>query len=370
MSMQSDPRPEVIVTCLKKRLSGVTTTITNLLPEQAKHLNLGYCGSDIPGLKEAAASPRFQRLSFWQAVWASRKRLHDGRKIIWHVRRDNEMILGLLMRGVLRLPIALVFTSAATRRHGRWPLWLISRMDAVIATTPLAHEKIADVAPKNTRVIAHGVNTYSFVPPVNQALAWQQTGLPGKYGIGVFGRVRHQKGIHLFVPALIGLLPRYPDFTAVICGLCKPEDEVYKAQLVAKIEAAGLTKRIIWLGLVPAEDLALWYQRVSITVACPLNEGFGLTPIEGMACGSAVVASRTGAFEEIVLEGVTGHLVPTDDVPTLVQALEKLLQSPEQITRFAAAGRERVVAHYSIESEARRIAEVYDLTQAESISRR
>ncbi len=366
--MQQDTRPEVIVTCLKKRLSGVTTTITNLLPEQAQHLQLGYCGSDIPGLKEAAASPRFQRLSFWQALWASRKRLPDGRKIIWHVRRDNEMILGLLMRGVLRLPIRLVFTSAATRRHGRWPLWLISRMDAVIATTPLAAEKIADISPPLTRVIPHGVNTQAFVPPADQHAAWQQTGLPGQFGIGVFGRVRHQKGIHLFVQAMLELLPHHPDFTAVICGLCKPEDEAYKAALVAQIEAAGLSQRIVWLGLVPAEDLSLWYQRVSITVACPLNEGFGLTPIEGMACGSSVVASRTGAFEEIVAEGVTGHLVPTDDAPALAQALEKLLKSPEQITRFAAAGRERVVANYSIEAEARRIGEVYALTQAASTS--
>lgn len=361
-----DERPEVIITCMKKRLSGVTTTITNLLSVQAKMLRVGYVGSKIPGLPEAKAiSQSFQHLSIWQAIWASRKRLSEsagrGRKIVWHVRRDNEMILAIFLRGVLRLPIALLFTSAATRRHGRWPLWLISRMDAVIATTPLAAQQIADVVPRITRVIPHGVNTQIFVPPADQAIAWRDSGLSGKYGVGVFGRVRHQKGIHIFVPALIELLPKYPDFTAVICGLCKPEDEAYKAELVKQIEAAGLAHRFVWLGLVPAEDLALWYQRVSITVACPLNEGFGLTPIEGMACGSAVVASRTGAFEEIVVEGETGHLIPTDDVPSLVVALEKLLSHPEQIAQMAAAGRARVVANYSIDVEARRIGEMVAL---------
>ena len=359
---RDNPRPDVIITCMKKRLSGVTTTITNLLPVQAKLLRVGYVGSEIPGLPEAkAASGTFKHLSLWQAIWASRKRLPDGRKIVWHVRRDNEMILAIFLRGVLRLPMALLFTSAATRRHGRWPLWLISRMDAVISTTPLAAQQIEDVVPKLTRVIPHGVNTQAFVPPVDQATAWKDSGLPGRYGIGVFGRVRHQKGIHIFVPALIELLPKYPDFTAVICGLCKPEDEAYKADLVRQIEAAGLSNRFVWLGLVPAEDLALWYQRVSITVACPLNEGFGLTPIEGMACGSAVVASRTGAFEEIVIEGETGHLIPTDDAPALVVALEKLLSQPERIARIALAGRERVVNHYSIDAEARRIGEMVAL---------
>ncbi len=361
--MSADHRPEVIITCLKKRLSGVTTTITNLLPVQAKLLRVGYVGSDIPGLKEAhAASKEFQHLSLWQAIWASRQRLPNGRKIVWHVRRDNEMILAIFLRGVLRLPIQLLFTSAATRRHGRWPLWLISRMDAVISTTPLAAQQIADVVPPLNRVIPHGVNTQSFVPPEDQLAAWAASGLPGRYGIGVFGRVRHQKGIHIFVPALIALLPKYPDFTAVICGLCKPEDEAYKSELVRQIEAAGLSKRFVWLGLVPAEDLALWYQRVSITVACPLNEGFGLTPIEGMACGSAVVASRTGAFEEIVVEGVTGHLIPTDDAPALAVALEKLLSQPERITQMALAGRQRVVANYSIDAEARRIGDMVALT--------
>jgi mannosyltransferase len=360
--MNDEKRPEVIITCMKKRLSGVTTTITNLLPVQAKLLRVGYVGSDIPGLSEAkAASESFTHLSLWQAIWVSRKRLPDGRKIVWHVRRDHEMILAIFLRGVLRLPIKLLFTSAATRRHGRWPLWLISRMDAVISTTPLAAQQIDDVVPQLNRVIPHGVNTQRFVPPADQLEAWQKSGLPGRYGIGVFGRVRHQKGIHIFVPALIELLPKYPDFTAVICGLCKPEDEAYKAELVQKIVAAGLGDRFVWLGLVPAEDLALWYQRVSITVACPLNEGFGLTPIEGMACGSAVVASRTGAFEEIVVEGETGHLIPTDDVPALVAALDKLMQYPERIAQMAQAGRERVVAHYSIHAEARRIGEMVAL---------
>lgn len=362
VNIKDGERPDVIITCMKKRLSGVTTTITNLLPVQAKLLRVGYVGSVIPGLLEAqAASKSFQHMSLWQAIWISRKRLNERSKIVWHVRRDNEMILAIFLRDVLRLPISLLFTSAATRRHGRWPLWLISRMDAVISTTPLAAQQIADVAPRLTRVIPHGVNTQAFVPPVDQLAAWRDSGLPGRYGIGVFGRVRHQKGIHLFVPALIELLPRYRDFTAVICGLCKSEDEAYKAELVRQIEAAGLGKRFVWLGLVPAEDLALWYQRVSITVACPLNEGFGLTPIEGMACGSAVVASRTGAFEEIVAEGETGHLIPTDDAPALVVALEKLLSQPERMAQMARAGRERVVANYSIDAEARRIGEMVAL---------
>ena len=49
--------------------------------------------------------------------------------------------------------------------------------------------------------------------------AGAETGLPGKYGVGVFGRVRHQKGSDLFIEAMIRLLPNYPAWTAVVTGL-------------------------------------------------------------------------------------------------------------------------------------------------------
>jgi mannosyltransferase len=355
--------PEVIVTCMKKRLSGVTTTITNLLPVQARMHRLGYVGPEIPGVQEAGQSSSFQHLSFWQAVRASLKPTGNmntgGRRMIWHVRRDHEQVIVLLLR--LLLPIRIVFTSAATRQHGGFTLWLIRQMDAVIATTPMAASMIESARPKHLRVIPHGVNTQEFTPPQSKAQLWQEAGLPGRYGVGIFGRVRHQKGIHIFVPAMIRVMQQHPGAVAVICGLCKSEDEAYKQALVEQIAQAGLMDRFLWLGMVPNEEVLQWYRRVSITVACPLNEGFGLTPIEGMACGSAVVASRTGAFEEIVVEDETGHLVPTDDVDALAVALGKLMSDEARMAQMGSAGRLRVEQHYSIEAEARRIGEVYSL---------
>ncbi|MFM7332000.1 MAG: glycosyltransferase [Brachymonas sp.] len=102
--------------------------------------------------------------------------------------------------------------------------------------------------PNTTRVVLLGVDTQRFSPPPSKAQAWAATGLPGRYGIGIFGRVRHQKGIHIFVQALLQVLPQFPDFTAVVCGLCKPEDEDYRAQLQQHLAEAGLQERVVWLG--------------------------------------------------------------------------------------------------------------------------
>ncbi|MFM7523856.1 MAG: glycosyltransferase family 1 protein, partial [Betaproteobacteria bacterium] len=132
--------PEVIITNLHKRYTGVSGTINALLPVQSRHLCIGFVGTDIPGagLAEIAQPENFIKLSLWQAIQLSRKKLPNGRKRIWHVRRDPEMIIALFLRDVLRFPIHITFTSAAKHRHSWFPRWLISRMDAVIATTPEA----------------------------------------------------------------------------------------------------------------------------------------------------------------------------------------------------------------------------------------
>jgi mannosyltransferase len=134
--------PEVIVTNLHRRYTGVSGTINALLPVQSRMLRIGFVGTDLPGarLAESTHSENFVRLSLWQAIKLSRKKLADGRYRIWHVRRDPEMIIGVFLRDVLQFPIRLVFTSAAKHRHSWFPRWLISRMDAVIATTPEAAE--------------------------------------------------------------------------------------------------------------------------------------------------------------------------------------------------------------------------------------
>ena len=356
--------PEVIVTNIKKRFTGVSGTVNALLPVQARAIDIAYLGSDMPGARLAAQQcpQRFNWLSLWQAIRVSFTRLPDGRKRIWHVRRDPEMMLAIFLRNVCRLPIALVFTSAAKHRHSWFPRWLIANMDGVISTPPEA----AGYVPNTTRVVPHGISLERFSPPADKLSAWQKSGLPGKYGIGVFGRVRPDKGSDIYVEAMLKLLPEFPDFTAVIAGLCQPQHEDFKQALVKKIADHGLDKRIIFLGEIAPAEVGAWYQNVLITVACPRYEPFGLTPLEGMACGCAVVASDTGAFKMIVEEGITGYVVPTEEVDALVIALRKVMQDPVTAAEMGKLGRQRVEQGFSVEREAEGIAAVYDAVWAKT----
>lgn len=363
----SPPDPEVIVCNIKKRFTGVSGTINALVPVQARSLSIAYLGTPIPGasLAQAQSPERFRWLNLREAVRVSRRRLPDGRRRIWHVRRDPEMMLGILLRDVLRLPISLVFTSAAKHRHSWFPRWLISRMDGVVSTTPEA----AAFVPNTTKVVPHGISLERFSPPPDKLSAWASTGLPGRYGIGVFGRVRPDKGSDIFVEAMLRVLPEFPEFTAVIAGLAQPQHEAFQAQLQQRVREQGLAERIRFLGEIPPDQVGDWYRRVLITVACPRYEPFGLTPLEGMACGCAVVASDTGAFRTIVDEGVTGHVVPTDDVETLADRLRALMRDPVRTAQMGQLGRERVERSFSVEREAQGIADVYDTVWQRSAGR-
>ena len=339
---------EVIASNLKWRFSGVTSTILALLPVQAKRVRIAALGPNLP-----RDWPRIT----WNGLFRHGWRSPPGRAFrIWHARRNIEMLAGLILRSALRMPLKLVFTSAAQRRHSPWTRFLLARMDAVIAVSPEAASHL-DVP---CEVVLHGVDTARYRPAEDRDTQWGATGLPGRYGIGVFGRVRAQKGTDRFVDVMCRLLPRYPDFTAVIVGAITPDQRGFADALHAKISAAGLGKRIVLLQELPADDVPPWLRRVTIVVGPQVWEGFGLVPLEAMASGAAVVATRVGAARHLIAEGETGYLVEPDDMAGLEARIESLMRDPAAAAAMGRCGRAHVVQRFSIEREAVGIQAVYD----------
>ena len=117
-----------------------------------------------------------------------------------------------------------------------------------------------------------------------------------------------------------------------------PEQTGFANDLRKRIEAAGLQSRIVITGELPIEEVQRWYQRLTIYAFTSRNEGFGLTLIEAMSAGAALVASRAGAAELVVEDGVTGVLAPPGDVDALVAALEPLMRDPASAAAMGDAG--------------------------------
>jgi len=333
---------QLIVPNLHRRYSGVTATNRMVAPKLAKMFRAAWLGPNAPdGIARMG-------IADLPPLWRRRAPL------IWHARRNNEMIAGVLLRS-LGWPLKLVFTSAAQRHHSWITRWLIRRMDAIIATSEIS----ASFLKREATVVPHGVDTDRYAPPPDRAAAFAEAGLPGRFAIGCFGRVRAQKGSDVFVDAMCRLLPHYPDFTAIIVGAITPEQMPFANDLRKRIAAAGLQSRIVITGELPIEQVERWYQRLTIYAFTSRNEGFGLTLIEAMAAGAALVASRAGAAELVVEDGVSGVLTPPGDVDALVAALQPLLRDPASAAAMGERGRARVLAKFSLDAEAGAIAGVY-----------
>lgn len=336
----------VIAPNFKRRHSGVTSTVIRLVPIQARDIAIVACGPSLPS--------GVPRISLMQLLSLPRRTGAAHR--VWHARRNTEMLAGLALKNLAGKKLKLVFTSAAQRRHTGFTRALLRRMDAIIATS----EAAAGYLEREATVIRHGVDSAVFHPVEDRAALRAQLSLPAEGPlIGCFGRIRPQKGTDVFADAICQVFQDVPDAKALIMGRATRENTAYLAKLKATVEQAGLSRRVIFREEVPVNQLASHFQALDLYVAPQRSEGFGLTPLEAMACGVPVIATKAGVFQETVLEGQTGHLVDVGDPVAMAQHIRSLLSDPQRRGAYAMNASAHVLSHFKIEAEASAINQVY-----------
>ncbi|HQY42790.1 MAG TPA: glycosyltransferase family 4 protein [Paracoccaceae bacterium] len=336
-------RIEVIAPNLKRRLSGVTTTVVRLIPLLARKIPIVTTGPGLP--------PDLPHLPLWRCVVLSRRRWR-----VWHARRNTEMVLGLVLRHLFRRRLRLLFTSAAQRHHKPFTKGLIRRMDRVIATSPQAASYLEVPA----TVVMHGVDCTIFQPTDDKRALRRALNLPQDAClIGCFGRIRAQKGVDLMVDAALALLPARPDVQMIFTGRVTEDQKAFFAAEQARLAAAGLQDRVHFLGELGWNDVVRHYQALDLFCAPARWEGFGLTPLEAMAAGVPVVASRVGAFEALIREGEVGTLVPPGDAVALTTAIKAWVDDRARLAAAGPKARAHVEKNHKIEGEAERLVAIY-----------
>lgn len=334
----------MIAACLGKRFSGINASMIAVMPELSRHIRIAALGFHVPD-----GIPRIRLLEFL-------RHCRRGPRRIWHARRNVDMLAGLVLRSLLWFPLILLFTSAAQRRHSWITRFYYQRMDGMIATTA----KAASYLTREAVVVRHGVDTEAFSPPADRARAWAVRGLPGRYGIGVFGRIRPRKGTEEFIRAMIRVLPDRPEWTAVVVGQTTEEFRPFERRLRGMLEDAGLSHRVHFTGFLrDSAEIPDWYRSLSVVVCPSRVEGFGLTCLEAMASGCPVVATATGAWPEIITEGQDGYVVPCRDADALANAILRTTEDPRKIQEMGQRAREKVASRYRVEDEAEGILAVY-----------
>ena len=339
---------DVIAPNFKRRLSGVTATVMRLVPLQARSISIVATGPVVP--EDVPQVPLLSLLTM------SRRGPSGWR--VWHARRNVEMLGGLALRYVLGKRLKLMFTSASQRRQTGLTRWLIRRMDVVVATSDRTNAYLENPG----HVIMHGIDTEGFSPSPDRAALRADLKLPVTATlVGCYGRIRAQKGTDAFVEAMLPVLRANPEVVALVMGRATEKYEAFEQGLKERVRAEAMQDRVLFLPEVPVGDMADFYRVLDLYVAPQRWEGFGLTPIEAMACGVPVVATRVGAFEKLVVQDTTGLLVDADDIPALSDAIKSALSDRDRLANWAVAGRSYVMSDFSIEREAAALVKIYRL---------
>ncbi|PWR07707.1 glycosyl transferase [Micromonospora sicca] len=181
---------------------------------------------------------------------------------------------------------------------------------------------------------------------------------PARPRILTVGRMVERKGFLDVVRAL----PAVPDAECVVVG--GPPAELLPAdsfarRLSALAESCGVADRVELVGGVPREEMASWYRSADVLVAAPWYEPFGLTPLEGMACGVPVIGTDVGGIADTVVDGLTGDLVPPRDPRALGAAVRRLLADKVRRFAYATAALDRIRSRYSWKRCAEQLGAVY-----------
>ncbi len=127
-------------------------------------------------------------------------------------------------------------------------------------------------------------------------------------------------------------------------------------EMFATVRAAGYHEDLVFTGHVPQDDLVSLYNAADLFVHPSLLEGFGLPPLEAMACGTPVIVSNASSLPEVV--GGAALMIDPLDVEALARTIRTVLDDPNLQARLSAAGLERA-ATFSWESTARTVLQVY-----------
>lgn len=152
-----------------------------------------------------------------------------------------------------------------------------------------------------------------------------------------------RKGIDVLLEACADLARRGEEFACRIAG-----DGPERARLEARVSELGSASRVRFVGR--RDDVGDLLAACDVFVLPSRREGLGVSALEAMAAGRAVVASRVGGLADAVVDGETGLLVPVDDARALADALARLARDRSVRDALGRAGPERVRAGFLPES--------------------
>ncbi len=241
--------------------------------------------------------------------------------------------------------------------------WAVRRANRLIAVSHTTAQELARCYPEaadKTEVIYQGIDPiFQTRPTPEQIRAFKrEKGIEQPYILFV-GTLEPRKNLERLLEAYRRLVEGWPlPHHLVICGAVG----WHTRPLQRVLAHTSVRHRIRLTGYVPHEELPLWYAAADLFVYPSLFEGFGLPPLEAMACRTPVVTSATASLPEVVDDAAV--LVPPTDTDAITEAMARVLSCPELADRLRDSGQRRV-RQFAWQTTARRVKELYARVLAE-----
>jgi glycosyltransferase involved in cell wall biosynthesis len=234
--------------------------------------------------------------------------------------------------------------------YGKLDRFVLRNYVRVVAVSDEVKQRLlkAGVREEKIRMVRNGID----LPPFDGAVP-SLRGDGSALLVGLVGRLAWEKGVEFFLQAAARVLGKFPAAKFVVVGE-GPDRE----KLERMMDELRIRDHVSMLGR--RDDMPAVYASLDIMVSSSRQEGLPMAILEGMASSVPLVASAVGEVPTVVQDGVTGFLVPAEDVDRLAAGILDLLRDGEKRKRFGAAARKLIEDEYSAERMTADYLRVYD----------
>lgn len=172
--------------------------------------------------------------------------------------------------------------------------------------------------------------------------------------VGVVANLSPIKGYEDLIAALGLLVPKVEGLRCICVG---GSDPAYRGTLERLVESLGLGRCVVFAGY--QQGVLPFYEAMDVLVLPSRSEAFGMVLLEAMALAKPIVATDVGGISEIVVDGVTGLLVPPGQPLRLADAILCLIEDRSARLRMGMAGYARVGQHFTIKAQMEALESLY-----------
>lgn len=230
------------------------------------------------------------------------------------------------------------------------------RADRVIAISPEALDEMVNVVgvnPENVSLVYHVRDLDKYKPTPSNFR--ERAGIASDMHMVLFvGRLERRKGVHVLCDAIGEVIKAGCDNAKFVFvgrdSNTAPRGGSFREFVLGQAESHGWADRLLLIDFLPDSELVEAYSACDVLVAPSLHEIANSVPLEAMACGKPVVATRTGIVPELALDGTNGVAVAPGDSRELAGAIvQVLLYQDEHRDIVARRNREIVEARISVD---------------------